>query len=319
MQTEPEGKIMTPEEKTRYLSQIHDRASASHARFYNIAGIVLQVESDLPIGKTTFHDKLRIFETDGPGEDTILIRHHFVDSPPVMLESDRLINRQSPWSIYRRDDSWIYIATPDEPSETAFYQYAVASGDYSRIDIYNPGSSAFSAGGLQSLTLFPTDQILLSQILALREAFYIHSSGVIYKNSGLLFIGHSEAGKSTMVKMLMDRAKILCDDRIIVRRWPEGFRIHGNWSHGEVPAVSPDSSPLKAVFLLIKDTQSRCVRVESTREIITNLLDCLIKPFTPAAWWDRILALVGSLATEVPFYRLYSDKSRKVIDLLDQI
>ena len=61
----------------------------------------------------------------------------------------------------------------------------------------------------------------------------------------MLFVGHSEAGKSTIVKMLKGQAKILCDDRIIVRKWPEGFRIHGTWGHGEVPDVSPDSAPLE--------------------------------------------------------------------------
>ena len=82
---------------------------------------------------------------------------------------------------------------------------------------------------------------------------------------GLLFVGHSEAGKSTTVKMLQGKAEILCDDRNIVRRWPEGFRVHGTWSHGEVPLVSAASAPLSAIFFLHKSKQNRLMRLRTAK------------------------------------------------------
>jgi hypothetical protein len=39
--------------------------------------ITIQVESDLPITDSTFHPKFKLFEIEGPGEETIYIRHHF--------------------------------------------------------------------------------------------------------------------------------------------------------------------------------------------------------------------------------------------------
>ena len=83
-------------------------------------------------------------------------------------------------------------------------------------------------------------------------------AAVILNGQGLIFVGHSEAGKSTTAAMLKNvgvgaglvpalegdhkgsplQVEILCDDRNIVRRWEEGWRVHGTWSHGDVPEVS---------------------------------------------------------------------------------
>jgi len=291
----------------------------ARVRFYEIAGIVISVESDLPIEDGTFHPKFSRFETVGPGKDTISFRHHFTTTLPTLSGKAITFNEDSPWTVYEREDAWIYVAGREAPDGPPFHQYAVIRKDFAQVDIYSADSEAYRQGGIPVLGLFPTDQILLSQILAPRKAFYIHSSGVILDGSGLLFIGHSEAGKSTMVKMLKDRGEILCDDRMIVRRWPDGFRIHGTWSHGEVPIVSSNSARLKGIFLLVKDTDNRAVRIDDRREILSSILDCLVKPFAPAAWWDRILPLVGFLSAEIPFYKLHFDRSGAVIDILSRL
>ena len=117
------------------------------------------------------------------------------------------------------------------------HQVAVFNHDHTRGRIYSDKEDVLSSRATCiRLTLFPTDQILLARVLADRQGCFLHSSGVIMEGQGLLFVGHSEAGKSTTVKMLQGKGEILCDDRNIVRRWPEGFRVHGTWSHGEVPA-----------------------------------------------------------------------------------
>jgi len=119
-----------------------------------------------------------------------------------------------------------------------------------------------------------------------------------------------------MVKMLKDKAKVLCDDRMIVRRWPEGFRIHGTWSHGDVPDVSADSAPLKAILFLEQAQENRLIHIDHRQEVIRRLLACLIKPFVTADWWDRMLTLVETMAHEVPCYSLRFDKSGDAVALL---
>lgn len=152
--------------------------------------------------------------------------------------------------------------------------------------------------------------------MAYREGCFLHAGGVILDGKGLLFAGHSGAGKSTMIKMLKERAKILCDDRIIIRRLSDGFRIYGTWSHGEVSDVSPSSAPMDCLIFLEKASENRIIKIETKRDVFIRLLSCLIQPLTTKEWWDKTLPLLDKIASEVPCYILKFDKTGKVIELL---
>lgn len=293
----------------------------NHRRFYQCAGITLQVDSDLPITDTTFHPKFKLFETSGPGDDTVTIRHHFSLPDLSRQNLGKPVYRRAPWAIYKTGDSWIYVGISPVESDESIHRVAVFNHDHTRARIYNDETreKTFLDGNLASLTMFPTDQILLAQLLADRQGCYLHSCGVVLDGQGLLFVGHSEAGKSTTTKMLKGHAEILCDDRIIIRRWVEGFKIHGTWSHGEVPDVSANSAPLKAILFLVKDSENRLVPIEDTREAVRKMLACLIKPFVTADWWDKTLTVVEQIAREIPCYDMHFDKSGDIVPLIKGI
>ncbi|TAN58890.1 hypothetical protein EPN16_08345 [bacterium] len=122
-----------------------------------------------------------------------------------------------------------------------------------------------------------------------------------------------------MATLLKDKAEILCDDRMIVRRNDGGFKIHGTWSHGDVPEVSASSAPLKAIFFLEKAKENRATLIEDKREMSSRLLACLIRPFVTADWWEKTLSLIERIAAEVPGYILEFEKSKKVVDLLERL
>jgi hypothetical protein len=70
---------------------------------------------------------------------------------------------------------------------------AVFNHDHNHVTIYNGQiqKERYGKGDLPSLTFFPTDQIVLSRVLAERGGCYLHSAGVILDNKGLLFVGLS--------------------------------------------------------------------------------------------------------------------------------
>ncbi len=286
-------------------------------RYYQLAGLTVQVDCDLPITDETFHPKFRHFEIERPGEDIVRYSHHF-DMPGMEdLDLGKAVHRKPPWAIYRKRDSWIYVWTGPANRADRPGLIAVFNDDYARARIYAENREAYLEGGLLTLSFFPTDQLPLGRVLADRQAFFIHSSGLVLDGRGLLFVGHSEAGKSTIVKMLRDRAKVLCDDRIIVRKWPEGFRIHGTWGHGEIPDVSPDSAPLDAIFFLEKAEKNELVRITDRKDALARIWACLIKGFMADGWWDKILPLIEGLVRETPCYTLRFDKSGAVVDRLE--
>lgn len=289
----------------------------NHRRYYQIGGITIQVDSDLPFTESTFHPKFRAFEIEGPGEDTVFIRHHF--SLPDLEDRDlgEEVYHNLPWIIHKKGNSWIYEGSVHRTHHID--RVAVFNREHTRARVYHDGQERFLRGGLESLANIITDQIFLARLLSDREGCILHSSGVILDGKGLLFVGHSGAGKSTIVKMLTGMAEILCDDRNILKRLPEGFRVYGTWSHGEVPVVSAASAPLKSILFLEKAEENRLIKIENSREVAGRLLGCLIKPLTTADWWEKSLSLVEKIVREVPCYRLQFDESGGVVDLLRDI
>jgi len=291
----------------------------NHRRYYQCAGITIQVDSDLPITEGTFHPKFKLFEVTGPGEDTISIRHHFGLPDLNGQNLGKEVYRKPPWAIYKKADSWIYTGISPTRGDKSIHRVAVFNHDHTRVKIYTDKTreESYRKGNVNSLTLFPTDQILLARVLADREGYYLHSAGVVMEGSGLLFVGHSDAGKSTITTMLQGKAEILCDDRNIVRRLTEGYKVYGTWSHGDVPDVSPSSAPLKAIMFLEQSPENKLIPLDNRKEIYKRLLACLIKPFETTDWWDKMLSLVEKIARDVPCYVLKFDKSGEVVDLIE--
>ena len=181
-------------------------------------------------------------------------------------------------------------------------------------------TKAWLEGGLVSLTLFPTDQIMLSRVLADRDGCFLHSGGVVLNGKGLLFVGHSEAGKSTTMSLLQGRGEVLCDDRNIVRRQPGGgFRVYGTWSHGTVPVVSSADAPLAAILFLRQSRHNRIARLSDRSAIRAELLGTLIKPLTTREWWSRSLDVIDNIASEVPCYEMHFDKSGAIVPHIEAL
>jgi len=286
----------------------------NHRRYFQLAGMTIQVDADRPITDTTFDARFEKFKVPRPGDDVVRIRHHFF-LPDLRNEKlGRKIYQNPPWTIYQKGGSWIYLEAPGVSAAALPEKISVVNRDHSSARIYHYDDFSFPKGNFNALTLFPTDQILLARTLAERQAFFLHSCGIKFAGQGFLFAGHSEAGKSTIGKMFKGHGEILCDDRMVVRKWPQGYRVHGTWSHGELPDVSPDSAPLRAIFFLEKADKVQIVRLTDRKVAVAKLLAFLIKPLVTADWWEKILSVIEDLVRVVPCYILRFDLNGQVVD-----
>ncbi len=262
----------------------------------------IEVHSDLPFSSDTFAPKFESFQISGPLEENVTLSHHFTPGTvePQVDESERVYCRP-PWAIYEQGGKLIYVWTGRGETEGGYAQAAVADMEHSRIDIYNgPEKKArFLEGGLESLSMFPTDQILTGRLLAYRQGCIMHSLGIIMDGDGYLFVGHSDAGKSTVAAMLKDHAEILCDDRNIIRRIDGEYRLAGTWSHGDMPDVSRSMAPLKAIFFLHQSPADTFQKLDDEVKIFRSLLACLIRPLESRDWWERSMEFLSRVAGEV--------------------
>ncbi|MDD4899578.1 MAG: radical SAM protein [Candidatus Omnitrophica bacterium] len=291
----------------------------THRRYFNIADITIQVEADVPMDGKTFHPKFNLFATDKPGKDIVSIRHHF--SLPELKEKElgKEFYRKPPWAVYKNNSSWIYLGISPQAEDKSLHRVAVFNHDHTSARIYNTEDEYFRKGDLHSLTLFPTDQILIARILADRQGCYLHACGVDLNGKGLLFVGHSEAGKTTMANILKDDAQILCDDRIIVRKCKNDFKAYGTWSHGDCPTVSGKSVPLTALLFLEKAKKNRLIPLKDKNEATKRVLSCLIKPFVTTDWWDKTLVLVDDIVENVPCYIQRFNKDKEIVGILKKL
>jgi hypothetical protein len=325
---------------------------ANHRRYYRIAGITIQVDSDLPINDQTFHPKFASFRADGPGADTVTIRHHFEFPDLTGKDLGRELYRKPPWAISRQNGSYIYLGISPQADDPSLHRVATFNADHTSARIYNDDvrGDSWHKGDLHSLTMFPSDQILIARLLADRNGCYLHSAGAILNGAGVLFVGHSDAGKSTITNILIDagakgdmQVEILCDDRNIVRKCPttngisspsmgEGeslprtryggggeWRVYGTWSHGDVPLVSANDAPLRAICFIEQANENMLTPLTDRKEITRRLLACVIKPFVTADWWDKTLYLIEQMAKEVPCYVMRFDKSGEILGELRRL
>lgn len=100
---------------------------------------------------------------------------------------------------------------------------------------------------------YPIDELVMMHRLALGEGVEVHALGLADEDgSGYLFLGHSGAGKSTTARLWMAQpgAKLLSDDRIILRKQGNTFWMYGTPWHGDAGVSSQGRVALSAVFLL---------------------------------------------------------------------
>jgi MoaA/NifB/PqqE/SkfB family radical SAM enzyme len=296
----------------------------NHRRYYKIADITIQIDSDLPILDSTYSAALNKFQVSQPGDDLVKIEHHF--SLPDLSDKNlgKEIYRKAPWAIYRNTNSWYYLGISSIEGDKSLHRIAHFDQKHSKGQIYHNDEKDYSDGNWNSLLMFTTDQILIAQLLSDREGFYLHSAGAIINGKGILFVGHSEAGKSTTTKMLMDAGKdlksnsrmkveILCDDRNILRRGEGGWQVYGSWSHGDIPDVSPSSASLNAICFIEQAEENIIKPLLDKKDICGRLMSHVIKPMATADWWQKTINYIEKCTQEVPFYVMRFDKSGVIV------
>jgi len=295
----------------------------SHCRYFRVAGIQVRVESELPFSRKVFQPKFAPFAIDESDlnidADTMHLKNYFGFPSLERLKKGSLVYHRPPWAVYRLRHAWVYVSLLPDGTQDPEGAIAVCNQHHSRVVLYHSPrkKELFLKGGFASLAFIPSDQIFLTHFLAEKQGVYFHACGVNFHGQGLLFLGRSEAGKSTMARMWETRAEVLCDERIIVRRHEEGFRIHGTWSHGDYRQVSSGSAPLEAIFFLEKSSENRVIEITDRKQLTKILLETLIRPLVTQAWWEKTLWFIEKMIETIPCYRVCFDTSGKIIDIIE--
>jgi len=288
----------------------------SHNLIVKIGGITLSIQSDLSLNERTFAPKFQLFRCDDGAGDEVIIHHH--RGLPKIRNWGEEVYHRAPWIIYKTPSHYIYRMFVNGINEPPLL--AIFNQDHTEGHVYKGKNyvKAFKKGNLTSLLCFPTDQILFARLLADRGGIILHGSGIILKEKGFLFVGHSDAGKTTLVKIFHHHARILNDDRMIVRKEHGSYYLYGTPWHGDLSLVAPDRVLLKAILFLNQAKENKIEKVESL-EAFKKLYGCTIKALVTERWTKKALDICQALSCEVECYDLYFDKSGGVVSTIERL
>lgn len=179
----------------------------------------------------------------------------------IVLEGKPIIGGKD-WEIYeRKANKFIYFKNDLTES------LAKCNSTLELINFYTQDKK-----GQLLLYLFP--EILFSWLLPLFNSLMLHSCGVIDEEKGYLFIAPDEGGKSTIAKLAIRKGfTVLNDDRIIINKQENRFKMYSTPWYGEVKNISNESSYIKKIFFLKKAQENRIKpvnKIDSITEFYKN-------------------------------------------------
>lgn len=187
--------------------------------------------------------------------------------------------------------------------------------DYTTVDVYYSDSPTTD----RSISLI---QALLCQSYRYRaltnDGLIIHSSSIQHRNEGILFFGHSGAGKSTQAELWKNTvgAKILNYDQNYVFKQKNRFMISSTpWGGKEKHYVNNISRLRALVFVQKSLNRNQIKKVDISTGFSALYLHNYVFPINKIIeerFWD----ILSDLVTNVPVYILYCTKSEEAVFLL---
>lgn len=207
------------------------------------------------------------------------------------------------WTLYRGNGKWVIKLFHDESDPHAGRVMLLhPSLRYGELYVQKPANGPPFA--IQPFT-GPTAELLMVQYLGRGHGILLHSCGITLDGKGILFVGHSGAGKSTMAHFCRDGANvsILSDDRIIVRKKDGVFWMHGTPWHGEEEFASPSGCPVDTIYF-IKHGGKNKITETNVIDATSQLLTCSFPPLWDQKEMKFTLDFLSELSNSVPCHEL---------------
>ena len=229
---------------------------------------------------------------------------------------EQLFDSGTVWRAYRENGSYAFQfnspATGPIPYKVAFFDSEFSSGKIYFHRAYFNRPLAFYP------LEYPLDELLIVNLLAEGKGVEVHACGVVDSNgNGHLFVGQSEAGKTTMARLWESEPGItvLSDDRIILRKMENTIWMYGTPWHGEAMLASPTRVPLTTVYFLEKGQKNELISQKPSGSI-SRLFASSFPPFYNRDALNFTLTFLEGVVKNVPCYELKFTPDRSVVEFI---
>lgn len=201
----------------------------------------------------------------------------------------RALGHESPWSYHLGP-------TPVNGKDPPLF-HILTDANWSHAKVYLGKNFGRRLDGRH---LYPIDEIFMLHLLHEHDGFVVHASGSQVDGSGILFLGDSGVGKSTIAEFFeaaVGYGHIFSDDRLIIRRIDGVWMMFGSPWHGTFPRTLARGMPIAALYFLEQAPQHGLTPL-GRNEVFRRLL-----PVSLGNWWalhqrDAHLLRVCDLAAD---------------------
>ena len=284
--------------------------------FIKIADIMISLFSEDPELKLGAEGPMKKFLAEGRESD-VSVRVGWGD---CLEESKgrKLFDAGALWQLYHEDGSYFFRFTSSAlgplPYKVARFDLEYTSGDvHLRRQLFKSGQPIYPLE-------YPLDELLIVNLLARGKGVVVHACGIVDPHGkGHLFVGQSEAGKTTMARLWQKEPGVivLSDDRIILRKIDGHLWIYGTPWHGEAMLASSSRSPLTTVYFLEKGQKNELI-AQKPSDSISRLFACSFPPFYNREALNFTLGFLESVVKEMPCYELKFKPDKSVVEFIQE-
>ncbi|MEJ2430233.1 MAG: hypothetical protein P8075_15145 [Deltaproteobacteria bacterium] len=247
----------------------------------------------------------------GRGKPDISLRFHC--GIPEIVVGEKVFECPPIWTLYGENGTSVIRLFPEmgDLQRTLFFPQPLKNAD-----LY------FTNNCTRSIDPYfgPTIELLLMHYLAQERGVTLHACGIVIEDRGVLFLGESGTGKSTLARMWDQEndVDILSDDRVIVRKQGREFRVYGTPWHGEATFGSPREAKLERIFFL-RQGQENSLKEMTGVDSLSHLLTCSFPPLWDSQAMEFVLEFFSQLAAQVPCQELSFRPEKSVLALVKKI
>lgn len=160
--------------------------------------------------------------------------------------------------------------------------------------------------------------IPLNLIFQYHDVLVFHASQVsLNASEGLLFVGPSGIGKTTQSKLWekFATAKIVCNDRTLIRKINGKWMTYGFFSDGTEPVCSNEVNYLKGIIYLTQQKENVVERL-SVIESVKYLRQQIISSDNVKIFGESTIEQLLNVLNDVPVYHLGCTPDKRAVNLL---
>lgn len=146
---------------------------------------------------------------------------------------------------------------------------------------------------------------------------FFHASQIVLNDYSILFTGPSGIGKTTQARLWMEYegARMVCNDRTLIRETDEGWNAYGYPIDGSSPIRSNEVNRLGCIVLLSQGKENHVEKISAAQAIAGLMSQLVIDSWNPQAH-VKAMEVLSEMLRDIPVFRLCCTADRKAVDCL---